>query len=158
MAWEAYVYECLYRKQTKYGIYTNCCESAGIISSYDGQVWASTPNFGLLSYYSYENEEFKLTDEVHDILTGLKSAIKPQSLRINRKKYLLVKDNYDEHSVYLRRKGGGACIAMTNLLIIIATYNDTLSVVSDNEKFAQNPGLTNERVGTVAKHLVRAGF
>ena len=148
MACDSYIFNSLYKKGD---VYSNCCESAAILSRYDGHIWACTPNFKLQSYYANVNEQFVLVHEGIELAKAAQLKAAPHGLRINKKKYLLLRYNDIPKSMYLRKKKGGACIAFSELTIVIATYSETLEVLSETgESFFQHPGLVNEQVEKLA--------
>lgn len=80
-------------------------------------------------------------------------------IRVNNQKYLVIRFDPDMKSLYLRGKLGGACVCMTNLSIIFASYLDSQIVISESEyPFPQNAGLTNERAESLANFLRMSGF
>ena len=154
-------------KQVSEANYKNCCESAGILSRENGNVWTCTPNFVLQQYpleIQANNSEktYKiLVNEAREILNLInnKGASGRPGLRINKQKYEVVGYNEDNETVYLRKPKGGGCISGTNLCIIIGLYNENLQVVSNGQfSFFQNHGICNERVEALSQFLKSNGF
>lgn len=167
MSWDAFIQNFLIEKQIPEGTLINCCESAGIISKISGDVWACSSEFSLVSYpIQVQSEDSAsastiLMNEAQEILKLFKNGCKPPHLqiRMNRVKYEYILYNEQSSSVYFKRPKGGACIASTNLSLIIATYNeDELVYLNNEEEFHQNPGLCNDRVENLSDFLRSAGF
>jgi hypothetical protein len=83
------------------------------------------------------NYEFDLTLEdgstkkvnVNEFVTALEATKgnrkgSEAGIRMNNQKYMLIKHNPENYSVYLGREGGGgACIARTNTAVVIGIWN-----------------------------------
>ena len=77
-------------------------------------------------------------------------------IRMNNQKYMLIKHNPENNSVYLGREGGGgACIARTNTAVVIGIWNKSLEM--SNGKL-QNAGDCNELVEKMAEYLKSSGY
>jgi Profilin len=167
MAWDAYINIFLLEKHTQGEKTENCCAAAGIISKETGAIWSCSPNFSLKTYImdiksQKSSQTFKIKyNEAKEIINLLKNDpdLLNSGIRINKQKYQIVSHNRQAGSIYLRRPKGGACIAGTNLCIIIATFDENLQVLpSGQAPFFQNPGLCNERVEYLAEFLKSSGF
>ena len=167
MSWDSFIQNGILEKQLTEGKLTNCCDSAGIISRLSGEIWACSSNFALLRYpLSITSELTNKTStilmiESQEILKLFKSCHNPPKvpIRINKVKYEFIRYNEESCSVYLKRGQGGACIASTNLTVIIATYAEDKNVYLQGQaEYTQNPGLCNERVESLADFLRNSGF
>jgi hypothetical protein len=167
MSWDSFIQNGILEKQLSEGKLTNCCESAGIISKLSGEIWACSANFALLSYpleISNENSDKKsiiLMNESKEILNLFKSGCRPPKvqIRINKQMFEFIRHNEETSSIYFKRPQGGACIASSNLTLIISTYDETQKVYLQNqEEYFQNAGLCNERVENLSDFLRNAGF
>lgn len=71
-------------------------------------------------------------------------------------KYMLIKHNPENNSVYLGREGGGgACIARTKTAVVIGIWNKSAEM---SNKTLQNSGDCNERVEKMAEYLISQGY
>ena len=131
-AWDAYLHQITnkYDAATQKYTLTNVNEFAAIYG-HDGNKWASSPGFELYSY------EFEMTLEdgskkkvpVHEfkcVFEATKGNRKGSEagIRIANQKYMFIKHNPEDDSVYLAREhGGGACVVRTKQCIIIGVWN-----------------------------------
>ena len=165
MSWDSYIAK-INTKETSAGNIHNCVEKAAIISLADGSIWASTPDFGLYGYpvdvptedgngvQSVEINEIALFLHVvtHD---GASNSL--AGIRISNEKYFKVNSDAAEGLIYLKKNGGGACIAKCHSCIVFGSWNGALST-SGAHTGSHNPGLCNERVENVAQYLKDNGF
>ena len=162
--WDAYLHQInnKYDAATQQYTLTNVCEFSAIYG-HDGNAWATSPGFAL---YNYEHEleledgskkkvpvnEFKCCFEA---TKGVRNASEA-GIRIANQKYMFIKHNPENDSVYLGRQGGGgACIVRTKQCIIIGVWNK--AGVMSNQKL-QSAGDCNERVESMAKYLAASGY
>lgn len=142
---------------------TNVVEHAAIIGNTDGTVWASSPGFTLESYKvtldgedgtPFEaniNEFANLLDAFSkNGITSLQGGI-----RINKEKYFSVSMDNDRNVLYLKKSGGGACVAKSNLAFVIATWNSKLKETNYNgAQVPQNPGDANKACESLQAFLI----
>jgi hypothetical protein len=106
------------------------CEHAGIYGI-DGTPWATSAGLNLSKYqYDLEQEDgSKKSVPVDEFVTALQASKgnrkgSEAGIRMGNQKYMLVKHNPENNSVYLGREGGGgACIARTNTAVVIGIWN-----------------------------------
>lgn len=110
-------------------------ERAIICSSTDGTVWASTPDFTLKTYEAEIAQEdgtdlVETVDEAKNIVQLMKGGPKPaHGLRLNQEKKMQILRAFEDddagcYMVYGKKMKGGACVAVSNTAIIIATFNE----------------------------------
>ncbi len=108
---------------------SNVCEHAAMIGD-DGTPWAATPGFSLQSYsLTVDSADGGTRSARIDELSRLRLAFQHRSgpedgLRLNREKYFLIHHYVDKNILYLKKTGGGACIARSGQCFIISTYSD----------------------------------
>ena len=157
--WQKYIDGYLLNKQLPGGKWLQkICEYAAILDQ-KGNVLAKTPGLEIKSYqHEITNEEGKpekvLVEEgkalVEIVLTG--STKSKAGIRINNKKYMLVKFEGGKKLAYFSKIGGGACVMATKTVIVFASYNTELKMSDGN---SQNPGLCNEVVEKLGDMLVK---
>ena len=141
---------------------TNVCEFAAIYG-HDGNKWAETPGYSLYTY------EFELAQEdgskkkvpvnefksVFEATKGNRKGTEA-GIRIANQKYMFIKHNPENNSVYLAREGGGgACAVRTAQCIVIGGWNKAATM--SNGKL-QNAGDCNDLVEGMAKYLAASGY
>ena len=138
------------------------CEFAAIYG-HDGNAWATSPGFALYNY------EFDLTQEDGSTKKVPVSEFKAcfeatkgnrkgseAGIRIANQKYMFIKHNPENNSVYLAREGGGgACIIKTGQTIVIGVWNKAATM--SNGKL-QTAGDCNEVVEAMGKYLIQSGY
>ena len=156
MSWNDYV---------TYMTTDNVCESAYIIGK-DGTLWAGTSN-NVFSTYNVEiaNEtdgalNVKISiDEKKNFFNALanEGVCKEQGgIRIAGEKYFSTHFDGEKGVWYIKKNGGGACVAQTNQGILIGVYNSSKMITSSNSP--QNPGATNKVVEALQEMLKGANF
>ena len=169
MSWDAYVELCLMQKETVSGTIHNCCESAAILSAATADLWAATPNFEfLMDSTDVPSSDFSHSDriivnEAESLLYAIKNggmAPTRAGLYLRGERYMVVRFDEDTSTMYLKKKNGGACVCLTNVTIVVGTYDSKMKVASPpgEAAFPQNAGLTNERVERLATFLRYSGF
>ena len=157
--WEGYIYQIQnkFDHTTQQYKLTNVCEHAALFGL-DGTMWASTQGFQLYNY------EFEMTQEdgskkkvnvnefncVVEATTGNRKGSEA-GIRMANQKYMMIKHNPENNSVYLGREGGGgACVARTKSALVIGIWNKAAQMGNGN---LQNAGDCNECVEKVAEFL-----
>ncbi len=138
------------------------CEFAAIYG-HDGNVWAQSPGFSLYTYEfdlpQEDGSKKKVTvNEFKSVFEATKGNRKGSEagIRIANQKYMFIKHNPENNSVYLAREGGGgACVVRTAQTIIIGVWNKAAQM--SNGKM-QNAGDCNELVENMAKYLGTSGY
>ena len=169
MSWADYVnaYLVNYVDQTNGKTYLNASQHGAIVSNADGAVWAASKDFTLSKYaIDVEKEDGTGTLKIEiDEFTNLKNAFDNNGvstakggIRINKEKFLIVSYDSDKKIMYLKKNGGGAAIAKSNLAFSIAVFSTslqlTLKVGTTETKQNQNPGITNLGVEKLVDFLV----
>ena len=132
--------------------YTNVCEHGALVGNTDGTVWAKTGKFGFGVFQVQVDKEDgsgTVTVEVNEF-ENLRDAMDNQGttsnkggLRINNEKYFMVNFDGDRNVMYLKKAGGGACVAKSGLAYIIGTFNTSLKTSVNGKEVQQNPGTCN---------------
>jgi hypothetical protein len=130
--WEGYIYQLqnIYDATTQTYKVTNVCEH-GAIYGLDGTPWAASAGFQLGKYkfnLTLEDGSTKAVD-VDEFKTAFEASKgnrkgSEAGIRMNNQKYMFVKHNPENDSVYLGREGGGgACVARTKTALVIGIWN-----------------------------------
>lgn len=130
--WDAYLHQInnKYDAATQQYTLTNVCEFSAIYG-HDGNAWATSPGFALYTYMFDLKQEDDSTKKVEVnefkcVLEATKGNRKGSEagIRIANQKYMFIKHNPENNSVYLAREGGGgACIVRTAQCVIIGVWN-----------------------------------
>ena len=165
MSWQDYVNAYLiYNTDVNRGkTASNVCEGAAIIGNTDGTVWASSTGFNI-GKYTIEIEkddgssEKAEIDEFQNLLDAFNNngvATRKGGIRLNNEKYFIVSYDEERNVLYLKKSGGGAAIAKSNLAFVIGTFSNKLKAIGYNgAEEPQNPGLTNGAVESLQKFLL----
>jgi profilin len=161
MSWQDYVNGFLMNfvdKDADNREYLNVCEHGAIVGNGDGTVWAKSDNFSFGVFkVETEKEDGSGTEQIDvDEFANLKDSFENEGvtkrkggLRINKEKYFMVNFDADKQTMYLKKNGGGACVAKSNLAYIIGTFNTSLKATvgghggSGGKTAPQAPGNTN---------------
>ncbi len=158
MSWQDYIdnYLVNFHDANKNATASNVCESGAIVGNQDGTVWASTPGFKLGSEEVEIQKDdgsgtFKTTiNEFSNLLdaftnNGVVKAV--GGIRINGEKYFIVSFDADRSILYLKKAGGGAAVAKSNLGFVIGTFSSSKKLKNfHGQDEPQNPGMTNRVV------------
>ena len=132
--------------------YTNICEHGALVGNGDGTVWAKTGNFNFGTFkVEVDKEDGSGTEKIDiDEFPNLKDACEHEGttarkggLRINNEKYFMVNFDNDRSVMYLKKNGGGACIAKSGLAYVIGTFNSSMKCSIAGKEVPQNPGTVN---------------
>lgn len=142
----------------------NVCEHGSLVSNTDGTVWASTPDFTLSNYAATIEREDGSGTQVVEVneFTSLLDAFNNQGhtakiggVRINKEKYFVVSFDGDRGVMYLRKLGGGACVARSNTAFVIGTFMSSNKMIGLNrEQQPQNPGMVNQACEALQEFLL----
>ena len=162
--WDAYLHQICnkFDHSTNQYTLTGVCEFAAIYGL-DGNVWAQSPGFSLYTYefdlLQEDGSKKKVTvNEFKAVFEATKGNRKGSEagIRIANQKYMFIKHNPENNSVYLAREGGGgACVVRTAQTIIIGVWNK--AALMSNGK-TQNAGDCNELTEGMAKYLGTSGY
>ena len=145
--WQDYVYQLLNSYNPNDDTWkNNVCEHAAIYGI-DGELWAASPGFELSTYdfnLTLEDESQKSVN-VNEFTTALEATKgnregSEAGIRMGNQKYVMIRYNPDQNVAYLGREGGGACVARTNMAVLIGIWNK--AGVMSNE-LLQNSGDCN---------------
>ena len=165
MSWNDYLNQ-LQTKRVPDGEISNCVEKAAIISLSDISIWACTEEFGLYGYdVEVPTEDGAGMQPIHvdevDLLQHIVnhngSCNSLAGIRISNEKYFKVSSDESQGLIYLKKNGGGACIAKCDACIIFASWNSSQSTTGSHPQ-SQSPGLCNEQVEKLADYLKRCGY
>jgi len=166
MSWNDYVYAYLINNTdpNTQRTATNVSEHAAIVGNTDGTVWASSPGFTFETYnLSVENDDGTSKNVQVNEFANLLSAFNSQTgntsnaggIRIHKEKYFTVNKDNDRNVLYLKKSGGGAVVAKSNLAFVIATYASKLKEKNYNGvETPQNPGDCNRAAESLQQFLV----
>jgi hypothetical protein len=165
MSWQDYIDNFLvnFCDQNKGVSASNVCETGAICGNQDGTIWASTPGFQLktdtVDVDTDDGSTEKVTlSEFNNLVNVFENKGRSTAkggVRINGEKYFVVSFDEENNIVYLKKSGGGAAVAKSNLGFVIGTFSSSkkLKNFHDNEE-PQNPGMTNRVVEELQKFLV----
>jgi profilin len=132
--------------------YTNVSEHAALVGEGDGTVWAKTDNFNFgIVKVEVEKDDGSGPESIDiDEFANLKDAFENAGttsrrggLRINKEKYFMVNFDAERNVMYLKKNGGGACVAKSGLAYVIGTFNSSLKVNVAGKDQPQGPGTSN---------------
>lgn len=166
MSWIDYVtgYLVNYTDQSTAKTATNVCEHGAIIGNQDGAMWASTPGFTLETYTTeIEKEDGSGTEKVEinefahlldAFNNGGRSSMKG-GIRLHKEKYYVVSSDAEKGVLYLKRNGGGACVAKSGQGFVIGTWSSKCKFKNFNGvEEVQNPGVINRATEDLQKFLL----
>lgn len=165
MSWDGYLTSLL-NKTTHEGEMTGCLENAAIISLADGSIWTHTPGFGLYGYpFDVPTEDGAGTESVNinevELFTHIAKndgeSNSKAGIRISNEKYFKVSSDPIAGTIYLKKNGGGACVALAKTCIIFGSWNGGVMTAGAHPQ-PQNPGLCNEQCEKLANYLKEKGF
>lgn len=162
MSWDQYVQARLVNYTDKNGKgFANCLEKAALIGNDNGLAWAATAGFAFSTYKCKVDSPNGEIDADVDEFKSLKDAFAhngdctlPGGIRMGKEKFYMVNFNNDDKIMYLKKQGGGACVAMTAKAYVIGIFNTTLMMTnSTGAKENQNCGMCNTVVEGLATYL-----
>lgn len=144
----------------------NICERGAILSSSDGTAWGSTPEFKLEHYdismpTQDGNSAVQRVDELLDLKYTFDGRGRPPShgIRLMREVYQVVNFDSERGLMYLKKSGGGACVARTNSTFVIGTFrSDHKTTTYQGEEVPQNFGLVNRCCEALQKVLLESNL
>ena len=134
---------------------SKACAQACIISAEDGVPWAYSKGFVPRRYPAQitQDDGAEVPIEVDErvllsrlMATGAKG---PEGLRINAKKYMVVRTIPSPLTIYGKVPQGGACFTRTEKAIVIGTYQEGVS---------SGPGACNVAVEKLGEYLREKGY
>jgi hypothetical protein len=157
MSWQDYVNNYLVNNtdQNSGKTAVNVVEHGAIIGNTDGTVWAATPGFTLEVYSATVEKEDGTSENVEinefanllDAFNNGGKTTKKGGIRIHKEKYFIVISDTEKNVMYLKKSGGGAAIAKSNLGFVIGTFSSKLKTKNyHGAEEPQNPGMVNRAV------------
>lgn len=165
MSWQDYINNFLvnFTDANKGVSASNVCESGAIIGNQDGTIWASTPGFELKTSTVEVDKDDGTTEQVSlvefnnlvDCFNNKGRSNAKGGIRINGEKYFVVSYDDDSTILYLKKSGGGAAVAKSNLGFVIGIFSSSKKLTNfhGNEE-PQNPGMTNRVVEELQRFLI----
>ncbi len=167
MSWDPYVNDFLLNfTDYNIGTVTIKANDGAAILDFEGNVYAIGGNIELRnSSIDQEQEDGSKkkiqVNEFKNLVAAFESKgtkIPEGGIRINGQKYMQVGGSEEFKSFYLKKSEGGACVAKTETVFIIATWDGKKNFTDANGKTAnQNPALCNKAVEALQKYLVESG-
>ena len=163
MSWQDYITSYLQNHTTPEGkTYANACEHAMLCGKDDGTIWATTAGFefktGKVGVANEDGSETKIdVNEFANLLQAFDNegnCTNKGGLRINGEIYFMVSFDGDRNCMYLKKTGGGAVVAKSNLAFVIATCNVALQCQVNGKSSNQTPGVINTLAEILQNFLV----
>ena len=79
-------------------------------------------------------------------------------IRLNNVKYFMINFDNEKKVMYLKRQGGGAVIALSNMSYVIGTFNTEKMMTKDNVQENQNNGYCAKVVEELAQLLISMNY
>lgn len=144
----------------------NISEHAALLSNSDGTVWASSPGFTLQNYdVSVANpdggSQTHHVNEFDDLQRAFEQGgVSPSyGLRLHRDTYRIVNFDATHNLLYLKKMGGGACVAKSNQAFVIGTFrSDRTATDFQGEAVPQHFGLVNQACEGLQKYLLESNL
>ena len=163
MSWNDYITSKLLNVQDSNGhILVNAVEEAAIIGNTDGAIWASTQGFtiGTVTVEVEGKGKIQMNEFINiaDAFAHNGDCTKDGGIRLNGVKYFMINFDNDKKTMYLKRQGGGAVIALTNMSYVIGTFNTEKMMTKDNVQENQNNGYCAKVVEELAALLISMNY
>lgn len=165
MSWDSFIAQ-LCSKEEPEGPLGQCVEHGAILSRANCAIWASTAHFSLSAYtqemptedgtrtQDVAVDESALLLECLDDPNGTVSS--PSGLRISGDKYYTILADRERNVIYLKKREGGACVALSNSALVFGSWSEALTTTGVRTA-PQSAGLCNERCERVAAYLRENG-
>ena len=155
--WDSYTHYMLLKKQISATEYIDNINEHAFLGDLKGSIVSMSPNFKFQEYdLELPDDNGKLQKIHFNELKAFYDAITKNfvgsayGIRLNNEKYALSKYDADKKIGYFSKKDGGASIALTNSMVIFASYNTKLQ---GGDKIHQNVGQCNLAVEKLAMLL-----
>ncbi len=163
MSWNDYITTKLLNVTDANGhVIVNAVEQAAIIGNQDGAIWAATQGF-VIGTEKVEVEG-KGTIEMNEFLNIADAfahngdCTKDGGIRLSGVKYFMINFDPEKKTMYLKRQGGGAVIALTKMSYIIRTFKTEKMMTRDNVQENQNNGYCAKVVEELAQLLTSMNY
>ena len=70
----------------------------------------------------------------------------------------MVNFDSDKKVMYLKKQGGGACIAKSNMAFVIGVFATSKKMKFDAKEENQNPGMCNKVVEELQEYLISLNY
>ena len=114
----------------------NVLTNAMIVGNTDGVVWAATA----------------------DAFCNNGDTKKLGGIRINKDKFYMTSFDNERKVMYLKKSGGGGCIALTGKAYIIGVFETKNKMKRDGVEENQNPGYCNKVVEELQAYFLSIGY
>lgn len=143
----------------------NICEHGAIIGNTNGVIWASTPNFYLGTYVDevlapdgqYQSVKIDEFANLQEVFANCGNTHKLEGVRLVNVQYIPISFNSDAQVLWLRKKGGGACVAKTSMAFVIATFEESRKQTKltniESEEEPQNFGMISRSCSALQQFL-----
>ena len=144
----------------------NACENGALVSNTDGTLWAATASFNLSAYEvtilnaNGVPEKININEfaNLTDAFANNGVTRKTGGIRLNREKYYVISFDSDRQVLYLKKQGGGACVAKSTFAFVIATYDcskqSIVKACADEILVSQSVGQTNKSCESLQAFLL----
>ena len=171
-AWKPYVDAYIVNYVEASGkTYFTSCEHGAIVSNTDGLVWGSTPGFSFRKGNVDISRDDGTTAAVHvDEFANLLNAFANNGnctavggLRINGEKFFMTSFDGEKNLMYLKKNGGGACIAKTLQSFCIGVYNTSKKSIIQHvdqsvTEQVQSVGVVNASIEKLQEVLLEVSY
>ena len=163
MSWNDYVSNKLINSVDANGHkLTNVLENGALIGVNDGVTWAASAGFSIAKHKGtvegsgeVEIDEFA---NIQDAFNNGGDCKKVGGIRLNKEKFYMVNFDADKKVMYLKKQGGGACIAKSNMAYIIGVFATAKKMKFDEKEENQNPGMCNKVVEELQEYLISLNY
>ena len=158
MSWNDYVTNKLINTVDANGHQlTNVLEHGALIGCNDGVAWAASAGFNITKRKgqvegsgNVEIDEFANIKSAFDNNGDCKGI---GGIRLNGEKFLMVNFDAESKVMYLKKQGGGGCIAKSNMAFVVGVFSTSKNMRIDGKEENQNPGYCNKVVEELAEYL-----
>jgi profilin len=144
----------------------NVLSNAMIVGNTDGAVWATTQGFALknepvdvtLPDGTVKKETVNELVNIADAFCNNGDTKKLGGIRINKEKFYMTNFDNERKVMYLKKSGGGGCIALTGKAYIIGVFETSKKMKRDDVEENQNPGYCNKVVEELQTYFLSIGY
>ena len=135
----------------------NVLEHGALIGCNDGVTWAASAGFAVgKNKGTVEGSGEVEIDEFANIVDAFNNngdCKKVGGIRLSKEKFYMVNFDSDKKVMYLKKQGGGACIAKSNMAFVIGVFSTSKKMKFDGKEENQNPGMCNKVVEELQEYL-----
>ena len=163
MSWNEYVSNKLVNSVDANGHkLENVLEHAALIGNADGVTWAASAGFTIGKHKGQvegsgevEIDEFA---NIVDAFSNNGDCKKVGGIRLGGEKFYMVNFDSEKNVMYLKKQGGGACIAKSKLAFVVGVFATSKKMKFDGKEENQNPGMCNKVVEELAEYLATLNY